>query len=440
MSQIINDKFFATRKAIVVRKKNAQGKYESGPNSFIVIPPLNANPRVKGIIPEISPQKARIYRAQTVPENYSLFEDSNINQKLTPILNQEMCGSCWAFSLASSLGDSYVVSGILDSTPNISPTSILSQVKGDAGNGCEGGLPSKAAIMLSDIQTYSDNCMDYGWCNNNQSCGVPSGNPDESSLTSLIPLPKCVSNQQNKLGFSIKKDSPSTSVDPNVIKAHIMTVGPVVGCYMVPKNFSQYNKNTPNEAIYIETIDPTTGEFISISDSDIEGGHAVRVIGWGISKNPIKYNKDKPAANIPYWVIANSWGTSWGIDGTFKLAMYPYNNLSAIDNPESEFGGVVMFNPDQPTPLGSTYYPDKTYIPDNSTEEENYFKNNMKIFNSPDTVKKGNGPSPGPSPSGTSTSFHMKWIIIILVVIAIIFGVYYLRNKKTTTLSFRKRL
>lgn len=37
------------------------------------------------------------------------------------------------------------------------------------------------------------------------------------------------------------------------------------------------------------------------------GRHAVRVIGWGVE------NK------IPYWLVANSWNTSWGDKGIFKI-------------------------------------------------------------------------------------------------------------------------
>lgn len=39
------------------------------------------------------------------------------------------------------------------------------------------------------------------------------------------------------------------------------------------------------------------------------GGHAVKIVGWG------KYYDKK------YWLVANSWGTSWGIDGYFKIDM-----------------------------------------------------------------------------------------------------------------------
>jgi cathepsin B len=38
------------------------------------------------------------------------------------------------------------------------------------------------------------------------------------------------------------------------------------------------------------------------------GGHAMKLIGWGREKN-----RD-------YWLIANSWGTDWGINGFLKFA------------------------------------------------------------------------------------------------------------------------
>jgi len=39
----------------------------------------------------------------------------------------------------------------------------------------------------------------------------------------------------------------------------------------------------------------------------LEGGHAVKMLGWGTE------------SGVNYWLCANSWGTSWGISGFFKI-------------------------------------------------------------------------------------------------------------------------
>ena len=37
------------------------------------------------------------------------------------------------------------------------------------------------------------------------------------------------------------------------------------------------------------------------------GGHAVKMIGWGVENN------------IPYWICVNSWNNLWGEEGTFRI-------------------------------------------------------------------------------------------------------------------------
>lgn len=46
----------------------------------------------------------------------------------------------------------------------------------------------------------------------------------------------------------------------------------------------------------------TTGGYL--------GGHAVKIVGWGETDD-----------NVPYWIVANSWNTSWGLDGYFHMGM-----------------------------------------------------------------------------------------------------------------------
>lgn len=50
---------------------------------------------------------------------------------------------------------------------------------------------------------------------------------------------------------------------------------------------------------------------LSTDPSDVVGGHAVMVVGHGY---------DESAG--PYWLVQNSWGNSWGLNGFFKIRMY----------------------------------------------------------------------------------------------------------------------
>ena len=45
------------------------------------------------------------------------------------------------------------------------------------------------------------------------------------------------------------------------------------------------------------------GVYRRSKKSTFEGGHAVRVLGWGV-------DGDKP-----YWLVANTWSKDWGYDG-----------------------------------------------------------------------------------------------------------------------------
>jgi len=81
-----------------------------------------------------------------------------------------------------------------------------------------------------------------------------------------------------------------------------------------------------------------------------EGGHAVAVIGYGISSKPIpvKDFADNKVIykHVPFWWVRNSWSTDWNptgglkkgndkteMAGCVKIAMYPFNKVAQFDIP-----------------------------------------------------------------------------------------------------------
>ena len=50
-------------------------------------------------------------------------------------------------------------------------------------------------------------------------------------------------------------------------------------------------------------------------DGPFSGGHAITLIGYGAEST---YSPN----DTPYWIIKNSWGTTWGDSGFAKIGKY----------------------------------------------------------------------------------------------------------------------
>lgn len=71
-----------------------------------------------------------------------------------------------------------------------------------------------------------------------------------------------------------------------------MDNGPVEGAFTVYQDFFNYHSGVYQHK---------TG--------GVAGGHAIKVLGWGVENG------------VEYWLCANSWGPSWGMEGYFKIKM-----------------------------------------------------------------------------------------------------------------------
>lgn len=68
-------------------------------------------------------------------------------------------------------------------------------------------------------------------------------------------------------------------------------------------------KNGPVEAafmVYEDFVTYKSGVYHHVSGSML-GGHAIKILGWGVENG------------VKYWLVANSWNTSWGDNGYFKI-------------------------------------------------------------------------------------------------------------------------
>ena len=78
--------------------------------------------------------------------------------------------------------------------------------------------------------------------------------------------------------------------EQNIMK-EIYENGPVEGTFYVYEDFGDYSSGVYQHI---------TGSYL--------GGHAIKIIGWGVTDEGVKY-----------WLIANSWNERWGEGGYFRL-------------------------------------------------------------------------------------------------------------------------
>jgi cathepsin L len=180
-----------------------------------------------------------------------------------PIKDQGQCGSCWAFSaIGAQESQYYITNKVLQS---LSEQNLVDCVT--SCYGCDGGWPSQAYTYVVQRQSGKFNLESaYPYTARDGTCRYSS-----SGAVSLV------------TGYSsVTKGSESALLDATYNN------GPVsVAIDASHNSFQLYKSGVYNEA--------------SCSTSNLD--HAVVVVGYGNS------------GSTPYWIVRNSWGTSWGIQG-----------------------------------------------------------------------------------------------------------------------------
>jgi len=203
-----------------------------------------------------------------------------------PILDQAECGSCWAFGAAEAISDRMCLK-----TGKYLQLAALDLVScDDEDAGCQGGDPFSAWQYAQDSGLVTESCSPYL-----QSEGgpVPTCAPADEPCLSFVDTPQCNQTCANNATFAKDKHFVSsvygvTGVDQ--IAAEITAKGSVEAAFTVYDDFLTYKSG-----VYVQT------------SSNALGGHAVKVIGYGTENG------------VDYWLCQNSWTTTWGDKGMFKI-------------------------------------------------------------------------------------------------------------------------
>ncbi|XP_075961940.1 cathepsin S, ortholog 1 isoform X1 [Anarhichas minor] len=199
------------------------------------------------------------------------------NGLVSPVQNQGLCGSCWAFSSLGALeGQMKKRTGVL--VP-LSPQNLVDCSSNDGNHGCRGGYISKS----------------FSYIIRNRGVDSESFYPYE--------------HQDGKCRYSVKGKAGYCSDlhilpegDEKTLQAVVASVGPVaVAVNAMLQSFHLYRGGLYN----VTNCNP---KLIN---------HAVLVVGYGTD------------GGQDFWLVKNSWGTAWGEKGFIRIARNK-NNLCGI--------------------------------------------------------------------------------------------------------------
>jgi cathepsin B len=203
------------------------------------------------------------------------------------IRDQSACGSCWAFGAVEAMSDRYCIHLGMNNL-SISAVDLLSCCD-ECGDGCDGGYPSSAWQYWVDTGLVPESCAPYPF----PSCDHHVPNSRNPCPSNEYPTPGCPSSCSNgdnwdgDLHYGGNAYSVSGEAD---MMTEISTNGPVEVAFDVYEDFLSYKGGVYQH---------TSGDFL--------GGHAVKIIGWGVQNG------------VKYWLVANSWNPTWGLNGFFMI-------------------------------------------------------------------------------------------------------------------------
>jgi cathepsin L len=211
----------------------------------------------------------------TVSDNYNATVDWRTKNVVSPIKNQGQCGSCWSFSTTGSTEGAHALA--TGNLVSLSEQNLMDCSTSYGNNGCDGGLMDYAfqyIVANKGIDTEES----YPYQGVQGTCNYVAAN----SGATISSYTDVTAGSETALATAVQQQPVSVAIDASHTSFQLYTSG-----------------------IYHDI-------FCSATRLD----HGVLAVGFGTDTTS-KQN---------YWIVKNSWGTSWGQAGFIYMSKDRNNN------------------------------------------------------------------------------------------------------------------
>ena len=218
--------------------------------------------------------KCFVEGSEEIPESFDTREN-NKECKLGIYDQNKKCAGSYATAVASTLAEKLCIESDEKKLVPLSAQELLSC--DTANKGCRGGYVNNALEYIVMRGLSTEECLPY------------KGTFD-AKCSEMCAEP-----------MKVRPESFCVLFGDNDIKREIMKNGPVVSSMEVYTDFLSYKTGVYSK-----------GEDIP----KFSGYHTIKIVGWGVEDG----SEDEPNKRNKYWIIENSWGQDWGLNGYAKVS------------------------------------------------------------------------------------------------------------------------